>query len=80
MFTESRKDLIHNKTYLYSNLFHSFLFLFLLSQVIHRDLAARNILLGEGYVVKIGDFGLARDVYKYHKYLKKSAVSALKSS
>lgn len=27
---------------------------------IHRDLAARNVLVGEGYVCKIGDFGLAR--------------------
>ncbi|XP_016300549.1 protein-tyrosine kinase 6-like isoform X2 [Sinocyclocheilus anshuiensis] len=27
---------------------------------IHRDLAARNVLVGEGYVCKIADFGLAR--------------------
>lgn len=27
---------------------------------IHRDLAARNVLVGEGNVCKIADFGLAR--------------------
>ncbi|XP_069707856.1 proto-oncogene tyrosine-protein kinase ROS [Phaenicophaeus curvirostris] len=43
---------------------------------IHRDLAARNCLVSEkGYesstrVVKIGDFGLARDVYKNDYYRK----------
>lgn len=29
-------------------------------QLIHRDLAARNVLVGEGCVAKICDFGLAR--------------------
>ena len=27
-------------------------------------------------MAKIGDFGLARDVYKYHEYHKKSSVSS----
>ncbi len=45
--------------------------------MIHRDLAARNVLLGNGYTAKVADFGLARDVYKYQQYVKKSCVSVL---
>lgn len=35
---------------------------------IHRDLAARNCMVGENRVVKIGDFGLTRDVYANDYY------------
>ncbi|KAJ6224976.1 hypothetical protein RDWZM_003521 [Blomia tropicalis] len=40
-------------------------------KLIHRDLAARNVLLATNNVVKICDFGLAKDVYKYDNYVKK---------
>jgi len=44
----------------------------LVLQVVHCDLAARNILICEGFVLKIGDFGLARsalDEEKYHSII-----------
>jgi len=36
---------------------------------IHRDLAARNVLVAKNYMVKIGDFGLARDDETYEAKL-----------
>ena len=33
-------------------------------------MATRNILVGEDYVMKIADFGVARDIYKTDLYVK----------
>ncbi|XP_061104771.1 platelet-derived growth factor receptor beta-like isoform X2 [Conger conger] len=41
---------------------------------IHRDLAARNILIGEGKLVKICDFGLARDIMNDSNYISKGST------
>ena len=44
-------------------------------QIIHRDLAARNVLVGEEEVMKIADYGLARDVTQNDYYRKTTNVS-----
>lgn len=41
----------------------------------HRDLAARNVLICEGKLVKICDFGLARDIMRDSNYISKGSVS-----
>ncbi|XP_064608636.1 vascular endothelial growth factor receptor kdr-like [Liolophura sinensis] len=38
---------------------------------IHRDLAARNVLIAEDNIVKICDFGLAKECYRTEEYHKK---------
>ena len=35
---------------------------------LHRDLATRNCLVEDGLVVKIGDFGMSRDIYTTNYY------------
>ena len=40
----------------------------------HRDVAARNVLVGDNYVMKLADFGLARDIYHDETYVKTSRV------
>lgn len=39
---------------------------------IHRDLAARNCMVAADHTVKIGDFGMARDIYENDYYRKES--------
>ena len=50
-------------------------FLLSLPQCIHRDLAARNVLVTEDNVMKIADFGLARDIHHIDYYKKTTNVS-----
>nr|ANZ55076.1 insulin receptor 2 [Pyrrhocoris apterus]QIS94311.1 insulin receptor 2 [Pyrrhocoris apterus] len=40
------------------------------AKFVHRDLAARNCMVSEDIVVKIGDFGMTRDVYETDYYRK----------
>ncbi|XP_065669121.1 platelet-derived growth factor receptor alpha isoform X4 [Hydra vulgaris] len=42
-------------------------------KLVHRDLAARNVLVGPDYVMKLADFGLARDIYLSGVYIKESS-------
>ncbi|KAM4622063.1 platelet-derived growth factor receptor beta [Polymixia lowei] len=41
---------------------------------VHRDLAARNVLICEGKLVKICDFGLARDIMHDSNYISKGST------
>ena len=47
-------------------------------KIIHRDLAARNILVAEGYIAKIMDFGLSRDVSSKDYYKARHAAVPVK--
>ena len=50
---------------------------FFFPQCIHRDLAARNVLVTEDNIMKIADFGLARDVHNIDYYKKTTNVSVI---
>ena len=43
-------------------------------------MAARNVLLGEGMVAKVSDFGLSRDIYTDNVYEKKTGVRRLSNN
>uniref|UniRef100_A0A8C2GKX1 receptor protein-tyrosine kinase n=1 Tax=Cyprinus carpio TaxID=7962 RepID=A0A8C2GKX1_CYPCA len=43
-------------------------------QCVHRDLAARNVLICEGKLAKICDFGLARDIMHDNNYISKGST------
>ncbi|XP_056317041.1 insulin-like growth factor 1b receptor [Danio aesculapii] len=40
------------------------------NKFVHRDLAARNCMVAEDFIVKIGDFGMTRDIYETDYYRK----------
>jgi len=46
-------------------------------KVLHGDLATRNVLLADDGVVKVADFGLARQLYQDYDYKKQGRVSEL---
>lgn len=46
----------------------------IIAQCVHRDVAARNVLVTDDYVLKIADFGLARDVHAHDYYRKNTRV------
>lgn len=37
---------------------------------VHRDLAARNCMVADDLTVKVGDFGMTRDIYETEYYRK----------
>lgn len=41
---------------------------------VHRDLAARNCMVAEDLTVKIGDFGMTRDIYETDYYKKGKSI------
>lgn len=48
--------------------------------MLHGDLAARNVLLADDGVVKVADFGMARQMYYEGNYQKKGQVNQTRLS
>ena len=42
--------------------------------MLHRDVAARNVLIAEGVVLKVADFGAAKDLDEDEYYQKLTSV------
>ena len=49
-------------------------FVYFYAKCIHRDLACRNVLVGNGLVAKVADFGMARDISTDGQYIKITGV------
>ena len=47
-------------------------------KIVHRDLAARNVLVAKGYIAKIIDFGMSRDISTKDYYKGKNGVVPIK--
>lgn len=47
-------------------------------RIVHGNLSARSILLAEGNLVKISDFGLARAMHKVDAYISEKEVTSSK--
>ncbi|XP_046852957.1 fibroblast growth factor receptor 2-like [Xenia sp. Carnegie-2017] len=66
------KEFFFSHPKIYNNTKYMLSFILASRLCIHRDLATRNILVTDNYVIKIADFGLARDVGKDSQYIKTS--------
>ncbi|XP_078614373.1 uncharacterized protein LOC144883651 [Branchiostoma floridae x Branchiostoma japonicum] len=67
-FLRQKKNKLHNLLYFAIDITQALSHLKDL-RISHRDVAARNVLITEQNVAKLGDFGLARDVYNTAQYI-----------
>eukprot|EP00058_Branchiostoma_floridae_P018024 XP_002603513.1 hypothetical protein BRAFLDRAFT_79049 [Branchiostoma floridae] len=67
-FLRQKKNDLHNLLYFAIDITQALGHLKRL-RISHRDVAARNVLITEQNIAKLGDFGLARDVYSTAQYI-----------